>query len=210
MSPMASESGTPSIDDPRTSRARYQLTASSVELAPGRLLAFPDPARGDVRAEVVFALDRRPGEAPQHRDLPDVRERIGNRTLKDFRGRKSERRVGREARVECLESREESRDVRFPGRRRRFLPLVLAAGERESPVEEIADVRENLTRSPRRRRGADVKLRKTVGCSARRLAAAVGQSRDRVPEKLPNRVRCRHASSAFFAYSSAPRKCRDT
>jgi hypothetical protein len=64
----------------------------SIKLHALRGLLFSDPARDDVRLEIIFAADRYTCQASQQCDLSDMCKRVGNRTLKDFLGRISERR----------------------------------------------------------------------------------------------------------------------
>src|SRR4051794_30650855 len=86
----------------------------SVELTTRRRLLRSEAARDDVRAVVVLAAHRRAGGAAQHHQLADVRERVGNRALEDPFGRRGDRRVRRQMRVEALQGVEKARDFTIP------------------------------------------------------------------------------------------------
>src|SRR3989442_5944595 len=96
----------------------------SVELTFGRSLIVAHPPGLDLRTEVILAAYGIRGEASQDRDLADVCERVGNRSLKQSLGFASERLLG-ELLVEPLPNAEESLD--FP-----------------VPVDKVADVRQDL------------------------------------------------------------------
>src|SRR5580765_2498193 len=55
----------------------------SLELAARRRLFAADPAGGDIGLVIVLCPDRCRGETPEHRKLADMRQRVGNRTLKE-------------------------------------------------------------------------------------------------------------------------------
>src|SRR5262249_62252332 len=75
----------------------------SIELAARRGLLGAYSTRDDVGARVVLAFHLRAREAAKHRELADVRQRIGDRALKDLLGRRGEWRVRREIVVEPLD-----------------------------------------------------------------------------------------------------------
>src|SRR5581483_2102904 len=58
------------------------ITKSKFPFRRGLLRA--DASRRDVGLVVVLPFDRRVGKPPQHRELPDVRQRVGDRPLKQF------------------------------------------------------------------------------------------------------------------------------
>ena len=64
--------------------------ATLVELAGGRLLRHSEPPDRDVGLEVVLALDRRFRQPAHHRQLADVREGVGDRSLEQPLGRRRE------------------------------------------------------------------------------------------------------------------------
>src|SRR5205814_5435753 len=85
------------------------------------LLRYAD---GDFGLEEVFAGDGGACQAAKHRDLTDVRERVGDRSLKEPFGGACEPGV-REMPVQPRESSGEANDFRIPILRGRFLPGVL-------------------------------------------------------------------------------------
>src|ERR1043165_1435570 len=81
---------------------RHSITIS-LELGSRRGLLRADAPGGDVRLVIVFAANRRVRETAQHRDLSDVRQRVGNRTLKQPLCADCKRRVGPQVVVEFLQ-----------------------------------------------------------------------------------------------------------
>src|SRR4029077_20067589 len=73
-------------DASRGTSTRHQIGAfsiQSVELETGLRLLCADAAGRDLSTGVVFATDWRSGDSTQHRDLPRMRERVSDRTLKE-------------------------------------------------------------------------------------------------------------------------------
>src|ERR1019366_2261952 len=114
--------------------------------ARGSLLGA-DAAHGDIGLEIVFAADRGSGQSAQDGDLPDVSERVGNGTLKELRRLIRERLAGSKVIVKYLERGKEAVDALVPRERRRIVPRGLALGHRQRPVQQVAHVREDLSRS---------------------------------------------------------------
>lgn len=118
----------------------------------GRLVKFAarsgliraDAARGDFCLVVVLSFDRSAREAAQHGELSDVVEGIGNRSLEEFFGRLAERLGRGEVVVELLESPMKAGDFGIPSERLGIMPNLLAARDGKTPVEEVADVRQDL------------------------------------------------------------------
>src|SRR5438270_965597 len=73
-----------------------------------------------------------------------MRQRVGDRALKELLGRHSEQRVAREIIIERFERAEESGAVRLPFLAGRVDPALVPFCHRERPIEQIAQVRENL------------------------------------------------------------------
>ena len=90
-----------------------------------------------------------------------------------------------EVRVECREARVKPRDVLIPRLRRGVLPALLALREREAPVQQVADVRENL--ACRARRGSGLKLRELCRRVADSFAATIGDGCERVSKEWLHR-----------------------
>src|SRR5262249_30457035 len=122
------------------------VTAASVEFETRRRLRRTDAPGCDVGDEVIFAPYRRSGQTSQQRDLPDVGEGVGDRCLEQALRLASNGRAGSEAGVETAQAVEEARHVQFPGPRRRVVPVLPTIGERQRPVQQVADMREYLRR----------------------------------------------------------------
>src|SRR5207249_9012172 len=110
-------------------------------------------------------------------------EGVGDRTLKELLGGAAERCIGREVRVERLQSGEKARDVGLPVLRRAVVPGFLALRYRRRPVEQVADVRENLARRARTLLRAEV--REPCGRAAHRLPSTIGKRGERVAQQFP-------------------------
>ena len=94
-------------------------------------------------------------------------EGVGDRALEELLGSDAEGAFRGQARVQSGERFEETRGFLRPGPRGGVVPGVLAVGERQRPVEEIADVREDLPRGP------DRGLRLELGEVVRRARTAL-------------------------------------
>src|SRR5262249_30874268 len=130
--------------------ASQSRTRVSSELPFGRRLIRRDPPRLDVRHKIVLALDGCTGGAAHDRELADVRERVGDGSLKEvlFRAvtqsRRGLPRTG-EQRVEFGRGSEKALHVGVPRLDGRVVPRLLAFGDRRRPVHQIANVREDLS-----------------------------------------------------------------
>ena len=109
-------------------------------------------------------------------------QRVGDGALKQLLGRATESRVRRQEIVETLEACEETLDFGFPRLRGSGLPDMLSLGHPQSPVEQVADVREDLQR--RARRVAHASRSKPFGRRGDCLATAVGKGGDGVTKEL--------------------------
>src|ERR1700730_5604046 len=117
-------------------------------LARGRLIRA-DASDCDFGHEIAFAFHRDTGHPTQHRDLPDVGERVGDRALKQFFGGDFERLFRRQVAVELFHGGEEALAFFFPRKRQGILPLAAAFGHGEGPVHQVADVGEDSYRRAR-------------------------------------------------------------
>jgi hypothetical protein len=88
--------------------------------------------------------------------------------------------------VELFHGCEKAIDFLAPWQGRRIMPRLFSLRDRERPIEEIAQVREDLR--GRARFVADMKARKMVGSAAQRFAGAVGNGSNGVAEKLAGRI----------------------
>ena len=91
----------------------------------------------------------------------------------------------------------ESPNAIFPRHRLRILPALIAFGHRQRPVEQIPQMRQNLSRHARP--FGNTKRCEFRGRIPQRLAAAISKRRQCVPQKLAlligSRIvcRCRHS-----------------
>src|SRR5436190_422815 len=76
----------------------------------------------------------------------------------------------------------EAAHVVGPGLWFRIVPLPAAFGHRQSPVEQVTNVRQNLTRGAAT--AATIERRESIRSSAHRFGAAIRMGRNRVPQKL--------------------------
>jgi hypothetical protein len=79
----------------------------------------------DRRSCVILTADRRPRQPAQHRDLPDVPQRVGDRSLKDLLGGNVQTLAASKAPVEPLEGSEKPRYLLVPRQRDGVVPLLL-------------------------------------------------------------------------------------
>ncbi len=154
----------------------------SLELAlRGRLIEAYD-AHLDICNVIVFPLHWRACHASQDRDLTDMRERIGDRALKQFFWRRLQGFIRRQEVVKLFQGGEKSFHSLLPWQRRRVLPFLLAHGDRQGPVEQIADVRENLSR--RSQSFTAMKVSEAGGRVANRFSATISERGQRVAQQF--------------------------
>ena len=153
-----------------------------IEFAAGRGLLRADAAGDDIRLRVIFAANWRAGEAPEQRQLADVRQRIGDRALKEFFRRAGERGIGGEIIIESLYGGEETPGAFVPSEWGGIVPVLFAVGLAERPVEQISQVREDLAADARGVAGA--KFREAWRSALQYLAAAIGERRDAVAQEV--------------------------
>jgi len=109
-------------------------------------LVFADAAGGDVRLVIVFNADGKARKTAQKGELSDVMQGIGNGPLEEFVHRGVKRLGTREIVIEVLERVKEALDFVGPGERVGVMPSGLAFGHGETPIKEVADMREDLNR----------------------------------------------------------------
>jgi hypothetical protein len=115
-----------------------------------------------------------------------MRERVGDGTLEEQLGWTFQRSIGGEVSVEPIEGREQSLDLLVPRQWRGIVPLLFASGDREGPIEQIADVGQDLGRSAGLFGG--VIVGKFGLGTAHSFAAAIGQRGNGMAEKVALRV----------------------
>src|SRR5258708_3498557 len=153
---------------------------------PRRGLLYRDTPNHNSRFEILFSLDGTAGEAPEHGDLSDVSEDVGNGALKKFFDGSLRRFTGSEKVVELLERSEEAVRFRLPGKRLGIAPGHFPLRHGERPIQQIAEVSENF----RGRAGAVANFEAGEGFrrAPERLSAAIGEGRNRVAEKLTSGI----------------------
>jgi hypothetical protein len=143
--------------DARAAQIRCAQTGDSpttpgqtlVKLTHRRSLIGTHPSSDDMCFVVILSAHRHACQAPQHRDLSDMRERIGYRSLEELFGRFVHRLLRSQICFECLKSRKETPDFGIPWKRIRITPLLLALRDRKSPLHQVTDMCENLARTAR-------------------------------------------------------------
>jgi hypothetical protein len=139
-------------------------------------------ARNNFRLGVVLGLDRNSGQPSQHRNLSDMRQRIGYRALKQNLRMPSQRPLRRQTIVTLSQARVEPIYFLLPRQRWRIVPCLLSVRDRDRPLQQIPDMRQNLHR--RSRPLPDRKLRELRARPSYRFATAIRQGRQRVPQKF--------------------------
>src|SRR5262249_38321456 len=83
---------------------------------------------------------------------------------------------------------EEARDLPIPGQWLRAVPGMTAVRQTQSPVKQIPDVRQNLTRSSRAGGGAELSEigRRPANC----FASAIGESGQSMSQQVKTGSRC--------------------
>src|SRR5205823_2675396 len=104
-----------------------------------------------------------------------------DRALEQFFRRIAEGLAGGEALVEFFQDSEEACDLLVPGFRFRGLPIMTSFADGERPLDEVADVGENLER--RARTFSASEIREIGGSAAQCLSAAVGEGGEGVAER---------------------------
>lgn len=163
--------------------------AGLVEFPNGSGLGGAHASGDDLSHEVVLAPDRTSGDAAQHRDLTDVSEGVGDRALEQLFRDDMQGIGGRKAVVEGLECGKEPLLLAGPGERLGIAPRLFAVDDGKRPIEQIADVGQDLARSAGAVGGA--KIGNVVREVAYGFAAAVGEGRDGVADQLAFGVGCR-------------------
>src|SRR5208283_651623 len=133
--------------------------------------------------------NRSAGEAPEQRELAHVRERIRDRALKKFLGRAGKRRIGGEIIIERFYGCEETLSAFIPSERRGIVPVLFAVGLAERPVEQISQMREDLSASARGITGAV--FRKTWWSALQHFASAIGERGEGVAQEVTAGARSR-------------------
>src|SRR4051812_47414837 len=91
-----------SRDPVATARGSETPLLTSIEFRLWLFLICSDATCFDLSARIILALHRRAGEPAQHRQLPDVRQRIGHWSLKEAFTASRQIRIRGEVIVEAL------------------------------------------------------------------------------------------------------------
>jgi hypothetical protein len=126
---------------------------ADLEFALRRRLFGADASWDNFGAAVVFCPDGASGDSAKNIDLADVSVSVGDCAAKKARDRHGDRGTGREIFVELIECGKESRGARFPVDGGRIMPSFFPLRLRQRPIEQIAEVSENLSGRARFRAG---------------------------------------------------------
>ena len=131
---------------------------------------------------VIFAANGRAGQTAKDGELADVRQRIRHGALEYLLGLFAERCARGQVSIERGQRFVESLDALLPRHHRRIVPFRLSLRLRKRPINQIAQVRENLPRRPGVLRNAKVReIRRRIGQGFPR---AIGQGGDRMAQQL--------------------------
>ena len=145
-----------------------------------------DAAGGDVGLEVVFTFDGGVGKAAEHGDLADVIEGVSDRALEETLGGTVERFARGQVVIKLFDGGIETIHLGVPWQRGGVVPGLLALSDGEGPVEEIAQVREDLR--GRARLVSNVEAGEVVRGATQGFATAVGDGGDGVAKELPSSI----------------------
>ena len=165
-----------------------------------------DLPNGDGRNVEVFAAGGRASQAPQHRKLACMGERVGDGALHQaLNGRVDG--IGRcEVRIEGRESGEEALLLLRPGEGLRVVPCGIALSHGKRPEEEVAHVGEDLHRAA----AGIVEVGEGGGGIFQGASGAVSQCGKGVAKKISFFVHCGTISHSMVASTPAKHcKLRD-
>lgn len=154
----------------------------SVKFKLWQRLILTNPADCDVGLEIVFTTDRDARKASENRKLADMVKSVGEWSLKQFLRRGIQLLRAGEKIVEALQRIEEALDLVGPRKRLRIVPRGLTLCRRESPIEEITNVGEDLNGCAAILAG--VEIRETLRSIADDFAGAIGDCGQRVAKKI--------------------------
>lgn len=146
-----------------------------------------DASGGNLRFEIVFALDGLAGETAEQRELTDVRESIGDRALEELCRGFVKRLGSGEIVVKGFQCGEETVYFDGPILRGGIAPGLLAARDGEPPIEEVIHVGQDFYGSARVI--GDQQSTETRRCAAQRLCAAISYRSQSVAEKVALGIR---------------------
>src|SRR5207253_7807971 len=126
----------------------YTSPNGLIELSLRRGLLPPHATNDNLRRKITFTFHRSPRHPPQHRDLPNMRQRIRDRPLKQFFRCGLEWVIGSQKIIESLQTRQEPLDVLIPVLHPRVPPCLLTPCNRQAAVQQIAYIREHLPGPP--------------------------------------------------------------
>src|SRR5438093_8396103 len=107
---------------PPAVRAGVLAALPSIKFPFWRSLLSSHATGNDLRRKITLTFHRSPRHPPQHRDLPNMRQRIRDRPLKQFFRCGLEWAVGSPKIIESLQPRKEPFDVLIPVLNPRFPP----------------------------------------------------------------------------------------
>lgn len=157
-----------------------RLRHPSIKFAPWGRLIRTHPAGNDFSHQVILSTDRRIGDPPKHRDLPDMPKSICDRPLKKLFDRDVQGLPRSEIILERLQRRKEPGRLLLPGERFGVGPGGLSLGGCQRPVQQIAEVRYNFERRSAGLRSSNIS--ESFGCSAQGFGSPVGECGNRVAQ----------------------------
>src|ERR1700722_2340168 len=91
-------------------------------------LRITNAPNNNIGFKKVLSLQRRICQSPQHGDLPDMRQHVGDGSVEQLIERSLKRSATRKKIVELPKDFEEPLDILIPGLRHGFIPNVLVFG----------------------------------------------------------------------------------
>src|SRR5271169_3117924 len=166
-----------------TAIAPNNLPPTRSELALRFGLVVAHSPRLDVGHVIVFAFQRSARDAPQDCNLAHVGQSIGNRPLKQLLEWKLHWFLRCQEVVELRKCGKDSLHLQLPRQRLRVLPLLLAHGDRQTPIKQISHMRQDLPRRAHTLPG--LKFGETIRRVPHGFPASIGQRGQGVPQQYP-------------------------
>ena len=158
-----------------------KVTQSLLELTLRLGLFRAHAACGDFRPEIILTPHGAARQAAQHGDLANVGKGIGDGTLKQpFHGT-GERRLGSKPLVESFQRGKKASRSLLPRERRGIVPSFFALREGKRPIEQVAEVSQDLGGCASGLAGA--KPGEFRGRATQRFAPSIGERGQRMAQQ---------------------------
>jgi|GEM_PF-1596726 len=151
-----------------------------LKLPPWSRLIWAHTPRTDLCLEIVLAPYCGTGQTPQHRQLPNVRECVGYRPLKEPCPRTPQGARPGKMFVKHAKRGEETLHITVPRARRGIAPYLLSPNQRQSPLEKITYVSQDFR--GRAAGAANLERAEAWRRPSQHLSASVGQGRKAVAQ----------------------------